>query len=65
MSVSELNTDSLAVSVPRAASMLDVSVVTVWRYLKAGKIPACRIGGRTLIRTADLEKLLDASAVSA
>jgi len=47
------------VSVAEAARMLRVSRTTVWRWIEAGKLPASRVGEKSIrIRQADLEKLV-------
>jgi excisionase family DNA binding protein len=45
-------------SVGEAASMLGCSVSSIWRDLKAQRLTATRIGGRTRITRASLEALL-------
>lgn len=46
-------------SISRAATLLGVSRVTVWRWIAAGRLPVWRLGHRTArIRRADLERLL-------
>lgn len=42
-------------SMPAAAASLGVSTKTVWRILRAGKLPCVRIGGRTMVAIADLD----------
>lgn len=45
-------------TVAEAAKMLNVSHSTVWRWIRAGKLPAFRIGSRNLrVRQRDLENL--------
>jgi excisionase family DNA binding protein len=50
----------LTVSVSTAALMLEVSKQTIARWIKTGKLPAIKIGGRLMIRVSDIEALLDA-----
>jgi excisionase family DNA binding protein len=38
--------------------MLSVSSRTMWRLMHDGKLKALQVGGRRLIRVADLEQLL-------
>jgi excisionase family DNA binding protein len=45
-------------SVPAAAAALGVSTKTVWRILRAGKLPCVRIGGRTMVAVADLDAFI-------
>jgi excisionase family DNA binding protein len=47
-------------SVSQAAVWLAVSRVTVWRWIRAGRLPAVRLGHRTVrIRVEDLQHLLE------
>lgn len=49
-------------TVREAAEQLDVSVPTVWRWVKSGKLPALRIGGRTIrIRRSEVDAITRAS----
>src|SRR4051794_31115998 len=46
-------------SVAEAASFLGVSRVTIWRWVKAGRLPICKLGHRTArLKREDLERLL-------
>jgi excisionase family DNA binding protein len=49
---------SLAVSVGEAASLLGVHPETVRREIRRGRLPAVRIGRRTLVAREVLNKLL-------
>lgn len=40
------------------AAYLDVSYVTVMKYIKDGKLPAIKVGGRWMITPAQLELFL-------
>jgi len=40
-----------------AAKQLGIGYATLYRWLKAGKINAVRIGGRTLIPTSEIGRL--------
>lgn len=44
----------LLVDIDDAASVLDVSTATVKRLIKAGQLPAVKVGGSTRVRTTDL-----------
>ena len=44
----------VAVSVENAARALGVSRTTAWELVRAGRLPAKRIGSRVLIRMADI-----------
>jgi excisionase family DNA binding protein len=45
--------------VAQAAALLGVSRVSIWRWIRAGRLPAARLGHRTTrIRREDLERLL-------
>ncbi|HET8631883.1 MAG TPA: GAF domain-containing protein [Thermomicrobiales bacterium] len=50
-------------SIAQAAALLGVSRVTVWRWIRAGRLPSARLGRRTTrIRREDLERLAAAGA---
>jgi excisionase family DNA binding protein len=45
-------------TVSEAARVLDVSRTTIWRWIDIGKLPAYRVGGRTIrIRREDVETM--------
>lgn len=48
----------------QVAEKLSLSVSTVRRLADAGEVPVIRIGNRTLIRSGDLEALVDRHALS-
>ena len=50
--------DKLAVSAPEAAAMLSLSLRSIQNYIAAKKIPARKVGKRTLILVRDLEEFL-------
>ncbi len=46
-------------NIVQAAELLGVSRVSVWRWIRAGRLPAARLGNRTTrIERADLDRLL-------
>ena len=49
----------LAFSVGEAAAAIGVSPSNLWNLIATGKLSCVRIGRRTLIKVADIEKLLD------
>jgi excisionase family DNA binding protein len=47
------------VTVPQAARLLKVSTPTVWRWIKAGMLPALRVGERSVrIKGSDLDRVV-------
>jgi excisionase family DNA binding protein len=51
-------------TVSDAARVLDVSPSTVWRWIAAGKLPAYRIGGKSIrIRKDDLQAIIHPARV--
>lgn len=46
------------ISVEKAAELLGFSRASAYRYVKAGELPARRIGGRVYVITASLRVLL-------
>lgn len=50
------------VPVPTAAAMVGVSVRTVWRWIKVGRVRGLKLGGATRIPVADLNAMLAGSA---
>ncbi len=46
-------------TVPEAADILGVSTSTIWRWIKAGRLPAYRIGARNIrIKKVDLNTVI-------
>src|SRR6476661_311960 len=46
-------------NISQAASLLGVSRMSIWRWIRAGRLPVARLGHRTSrIRREDLEQLL-------
>ena len=55
-----MNDMKLAVPAKQAASMLSIGVSTLWREVKAGKLPApVKVGGATRWRVCDLRRALE------
>jgi excisionase family DNA binding protein len=44
--------------VPEAAETTKLSEWTIWAYLKDGKLKRTKVGGRTVIRESELQKLI-------
>jgi len=47
-------------SIPEAAGVVGLSRTTVWRWVRTGRLPSFRWGGRRLIRADDLQAAIDA-----
>ena len=46
-------------NISQAAAILGVSRVSIWRWIRAGQLPAARLGHRTIrIKREDLDRLL-------
>lgn len=59
------NTSPLAVSVPEAARLLGVSVPTIYRLLRAGRLEKVALGiKRTLITLVSINRLLGLEAAA-
>jgi excisionase family DNA binding protein len=54
--------EKLTVTVPVAAKMLGLSLNPTYRGIQTGEIPSVRIGGKILVPTAALRKLLGETA---
>jgi excisionase family DNA binding protein len=48
----------VAVSVIEAARRMSIGRSKTWELIRAGDLPAVRIGGRTLVRVADVDAFL-------
>ncbi len=54
-----------AYGVAQAAEALSVGKSTVWRLIKDGRIKPIQLGGRTIIRRSELDRLLDEAEAAA
>lgn len=53
------STDRRFYTVPEAARILEVSPVTIWRWIEAEKLPAYRVGPRNIrVKKDDLESMI-------
>jgi excisionase family DNA binding protein len=55
----------LAYRIEDAAAAIGISRSTMYEFVKDGRIPARKIGSRTVIRRRDLEAFLEAAPFSA
>lgn len=55
-----LPSEKLAYGIKDAASALGIGRTTIWHAIKEGKLPAVKVGNRTLIRTEALQAWLSA-----
>ncbi|MBX9740693.1 MAG: helix-turn-helix domain-containing protein [Beijerinckiaceae bacterium] len=56
---SAIDNGKMAFSITDACSRLGLSRSTIWKLAKEGKLRLIRIGGRTLVPTTELLRLLD------
>jgi excisionase family DNA binding protein len=56
---------SAAMSIPAAAQYLALSRSGIYRLIKNGSLPRLKVGGRSLIRRADADALLELSIEAA
>mgnify|MGYP001564449151 CR=1 FL=1 len=54
-----MNDEPVVIGVERAATLLDIPPDTMRRRCAAGAIPAVRIGGKWMIPTAYVERMLE------
>lgn len=54
----DLEEGTMLVGVETASRLLGVHHATVWRWIRAGRIPTVRLGHRVLIRRSVLEALI-------
>lgn len=55
--------EKLAYGIKEASSALGIGRTTIWRAIKEGKLPAVKVGNRTLIKTEALQAWLSVSVV--
>lgn len=48
----------LAFSVQEAAAALGLSASSIWKWISLGQLRAVRIGGRTVIPAAEIQRIL-------
>lgn len=53
------NKDDKILSVEQLSKFFGVTDQTIWRWCKAGKIPAFKIGAQWKIRQSDLNKIIN------
>jgi excisionase family DNA binding protein len=58
-----LPSEKLAYGIKEAASALGIGRTTLWRAIKDGKLPAVKVGNRTLLRTEALQTWLSTPVV--
>lgn len=49
-------------STEEASELLQKGIATIWRHIKAEKIHAVRIGGRTLIPKSEISRILSGAS---
>lgn len=54
--------EAVTTSVAGAARSLGVCQATIYNWMKQGRIEACRVGGRRLVKIASIHKLLEEAA---
>lgn len=60
MSISpQIDTARLAYNLPEAATLVGVSVRSLYSYMSKGQLRTIKVGGRRLVRREDLERLID------
>ncbi len=52
--------DSLGLSIPEVCRTTGIGRTTIYEEIRAGRLRALKLGRRTIIRTTDLQKWLDA-----
>jgi len=60
-----LNPGAIAYSVAETAKLIGVSDFKIRTMLRLGELQCVRLGGRTLIRRADIDALLESNVVRA
>ena len=54
--------EAMAMSIKEAAQRLAISEGLLWKLIKRGDVAVIRLGGRTLIATHELRRLIGADA---
>ena len=54
-----MNKDDKILNVEQLAKFFGVSDQTIWRWCKAGKLPAYKIGAQWKIRQSDINKIIN------
>lgn len=52
----------ITLTIPAAVRATGLSRATLYRHSAAGRLPFHRVGGRTLIKVADIHRLIDGAA---
>lgn len=55
----------IVISVNRAARRMGLGPTKTWEMIRDGELPVVRLGGRTLVRIADIDALLERNLTSA
>lgn len=64
MSKEPINKEPISYSVREAAAVIGISRSKLYTMLGTGEIQCVRLGGRTLIRRSDIDKLLESNVVA-
>ncbi len=64
MSKNPINKEPISYSVREAAAVIGISRSKLYTMLGNGEIQCVRLGGRTLIRRSDIDKLLESNVVA-
>jgi excisionase family DNA binding protein len=64
VSKNPINKEPISYSVREAAAVIGISRSKLYTMLGNGEIQCVRLGGRTLIRRSDIDKLLESNVVA-